>query len=192
MSKINFPIDVVIPWVNQDDPVWMANFNSYNYLKKKETQTEDERYRDYGTLKFVLRSIDKYTPWVRNVYLVTDNQVPEWLDEINSKVKVIDHTEIIPHEFLPLFNSSVIEWHVANIKGLSEHFIYLNDDMIFIDKTDPEDFFDENGRIKDTLGLNVIMPIEDFEHIHVNNIKVTNRTFGKKRPSWKTFSDYLM
>ena len=107
--------------------------------------TEDVRYRDYGTLKYLLRGIDKCLPWIRNIYIIVEqeSQVPNWLNRDN--VKIVYHKDIIPEDFLPTYNSGTIEMYLKNIPELSEYFIYGNDDMFPISLMDKSNFFDEDG-----------------------------------------------
>lgn len=58
----------------------------------------------------------------------------------NQCLKVIDHTQVIPTRFLPVFNSNVIEWYIDKIPGLSDQFVYFNDDIIFNNPVSPKDF----------------------------------------------------
>ncbi len=88
----------------------------------------DVRYVQHGELRYCLRSIDKFTPWVRRIFLMTDNQRPAWLKD-HPKVTIVDHKEIIPAYLLPIFSSIAIEMHIHKIPGLAEHFIYGNDDF---------------------------------------------------------------
>ena len=145
MSEFNDePIDIVVPWVNPNDSVWRKEFE---YWKKKETGNKDAcRYRDWGFIKFVLRSIEENCPWCRYVFLVLSgpSQIPDWLNIENPKLKIIFHKDYIPEEFLPTFNSNVIELFYSNIKELSENFILINDDMFFCQKKN-EDFFFKNN-----------------------------------------------
>ncbi len=137
-------IDLVYTWVNGNDPEWIAKRNAC--IGKPTTDSKDGknckgRYEDNGELKYSLRSIEKYAPWVRKIFIITDNQVPEWLDTANPKIQIVDHTEILPAESLPCFNSVIIEHHLHRIPGLSEHFLYANDDMYINKPVTPEDFF---------------------------------------------------
>jgi len=103
-----------------------------------------DRFTDYGELLYSLRSVSKYLKWVRNIYIVTDNQIPSWLNvekTSNNKIKIINHTEIIPLEYLPTFNSHVIELFLHKIPNLSKYFIYLNDDIVFLKEIDISHFF---------------------------------------------------
>lgn len=177
--KMSEAVDIVILWVDDTDKSWIDKKklweNKYGILSK-----DDERYRDWGNLKFLFRGIEKYASWVNHVFLVTDNQVPQWLDESYEKVTVVDHTEIIDKEFLPTFNSHSIELNIHKIKDLSENFIYFNDDIFIIKQTSKEDFF-ENNLPKDNAILNIITPIKD-QDIHqftFNNLTLINHSFHK-------------
>lgn len=149
------PIDIVYTWVDGDDIEWKKQKNKYQG-KTEEIQennagraTSDERFRNRNELLYSLRSVELFAPFVRNIYIVTAGQKPEWLDISNPKVKVIDHSEIYKNiKFLPTFNSSGIETQLHHIEGLSEYFLYLNDDFMFADFCTPEDFFYANGKIK--------------------------------------------
>ncbi|WP_257593949.1 hypothetical protein [Lactiplantibacillus plantarum] len=124
-------------------------------------------------------------------YLVTDHQVPEWLDTENDGITVVDHSQIIPAEYLPVFNSNAIELNLYKINNLSEHFVYFNDDMFLNKPVMPKDFFSEDGRPKDTAGLNAIQPKFDFDYIHVNNMKIINENFDKKLVMKKQFFKFI-
>lgn len=141
-------IDLVYMWVDGNDPAWRAKKNAY---LPKDKQLEiaaagDCRYVSNDELKFSLRSAEKFAPWIHHIYIITDNQCPEWLDTANDRVRIIDHTEIIPKERLPLFNAQSIEWHTANIPELSEYFLFANDDTFFGAPVAPDFFFDKEGK----------------------------------------------
>lgn len=174
----NIPIDFVITWVDQADEKWLNKFNHFSNNKK---DGNNERFRDYNTLRYLFRSIDKFAPWVRNVFLVTDEQIPEWLNLDNPKIKVIFHDKIISSKYLPTFNSNVIDLGLVNIMGLSDYFVYFNDDMFLNAPVKKTDFFSEKGEPKDSLVFNTIMPSEDFDHIFVNNISLINSLYSKKK-----------
>jgi hypothetical protein len=103
------------------------------------------RFYDNDELKYSLRSVERFAPWVNKIYIVTDNQVPEWLNVNHPKIRIVDHTEIMPPEALPTFNSIALEARLHHIKGLSEHFLYANDDMFFAAPVEKGFFFDERG-----------------------------------------------
>jgi len=145
MSKFNSePIDIIVPWVNPNDPVWQKDFE---YWKQKETGNKDAcRYRDWGFIRYVFRSIEENCSWCRYVFLILagPSQIPDWLNINNPKLKIIYHKDYIPDEFLPTFNSNVIELFYSNIDELSENFILINDDMFFCQKKGEEFFFKNN------------------------------------------------
>lgn len=185
-NNIDFKIDFVIPWVDGSDKSWTCKKNSY--IKKNNDGTSEERFRDFGTLKYLLRSIEKYADWVHKIFLITDHQVPNWL-HLNEKIVVIDHNEYIPVEVLPTFNSNVIELNVWRIEELSEHFVLLNDDFLFIKNTQKKDFFSPDGKPKDIAAQSILMPRDDFTHIAVNNLSLINNSFDKHiwlLNNWKT------
>ena len=150
-----------------------------------------ERFRDWGILKYLFRSIDRYLPWINQIYLITDNQVPVWLDSSNSHVQVIDHREIIDHQFLPTFNSNAILMNAYKIPNLSEHFMIIEDDMLFTCPAKPEDFF-INGQPRDFLIESPISPNEDFAYILMNTMMLINRQFDKRKVLKQLRSKYLI
>lgn len=138
-------IDLVYLWVNGNDPEWIAKRNAFIGEPSNTEVNCKGRYAENEELKYSLRSVELYAPWIRKIFIVTDNQTPEWLDTSNSKIQLVDHTEILPPESLPCFNSSVIDHFLHRIPGLSEHYLYANDDM-FINRTvSPDDFYAPDG-----------------------------------------------
>ena len=141
-------IDLVYLWVNGNDPKWIEKKAKYSTdldLSNRESFSEC-RYAENDELKYSLRSVEKYAPWVNKIFIVTDNQIPSWIDTSNPKIKIIDHKEILPEKALPTFNSIVIEIGLANIPTLSEQFIVANDDTLFYTHTKPSFFFTEEGK----------------------------------------------
>jgi len=172
-------IDFVITWVDSNDEDWLLKKNKFSKDRVfTKSQAGDNRYRDYGTLKYLFRSIEQYASWVNNIFLVTDGQRPNWL-QTNGKVKVIDHKEIIDKKYLPTFNSNAIELNVHKIPGLSDHFVLFNDDFILNRVVKPEDFF-VHGRPVDAAIFSPIFPESDFDRIRLNNVIPINNHFSKK------------
>ena len=148
MSEYNdFPVDMVYLWCDGKDPEFLRR--KAEFSEKIEGAAGDGfsqiRFFDNEELKYSLRSLVKYAPWIRHVFIVTDRQKPAWLDTENPKVTIVDHSEIMPKEIIPCFNSSVIERYIGFIPGLSEHFLYGNDDMFFGEKVS-KDFFFRDGK----------------------------------------------
>ena len=146
MSNKRIEIDMVYLWVDGSDPEWLKKRQQFMGTPTRSAEADTEgRYANNDELKYSLRSAEKYAPWIRQIFIVTDNQIPIWLNTNHPKVKVIDLTEIMPPEVLPSFNSNVIESHLYRIPGLSEHFLYANDDMFFNAPVLPDFFFANDG-----------------------------------------------
>ncbi len=142
----NLKIDLVYLWVNDKDENWQKKrrywANKLGISSFKENN--DCRYFDNEELRFSLRSAEMYAPWINKIFIITDNQIPKWLDINYSKIRIVDHKEILPEDCLPCFNSEAIETCIANIPDLSEYFLLANDDKFFASNVRPEDFFDKN------------------------------------------------
>ena len=95
-------IDFVYLWVDGNDPKWIAKRNACIGEPSKDEKNCKGRYVSNDELKYSLRSVEKYAPWIRKIFIVTDNQVPEWLDTTHPKIQIVDHTEILPAEYLPV------------------------------------------------------------------------------------------
>lgn len=150
ITDVTFPIDVVYTWVDGNDPAWQAERNAALGVSDQavltESATADSRFREHDELRYSLRSIERYAPWVNHVWLVTSGQVPSWLDTTHPGITVVSHRDIwSPAGRLPTFNSHAIEAHLHRIPGLSEHYLYLNDDVFFGRECPPEVFFEANG-----------------------------------------------
>lgn len=171
----NTPIDFVITWVDGSDEEWLNEKKKYQ--PSIDVDASLARYRDFGSLKYLFRSIEKFAPWVRNIFLVTNGQVPEWLNLEHPKVRLVKHSDYIPQEYLPTFSSHPIEWNFHRIDGLSENFVYFNDDVLLTDYVEPTDFF-KNDLPCDVFGLAMIAPVEFSAYIPFNNMMVLNKHFN--------------
>ena len=143
LNQGNLDIDIVYTWVNGSDPFWshrrlIAENNTSDKLDKK---TVRARFFDFNELIFSIRSVEKYIPWFHKIYIVTDNQTNHFLKP-TPRIVYVDHKQIFPADALPSYNSNAIEFSLANIPGLSEHFLYLNDDCFFSRQLPKGAFFD--------------------------------------------------
>lgn len=139
-------IDLVYLWVNGNDPQWRAKRNNVIGVPEEGSAVNCEgRYADNDELKYSLRAVEMYAPWIRRIFIVTDNQTPEWLDSSNPKIQIVDHTEIMPPQSLPCFNAILIEHFLYRIPELAEHFLFANDDMFINRAVQPSDFFGSDG-----------------------------------------------
>lgn len=183
VSKDTQKIDMVYLWCDLADE---------NFKKKKEecakkygvefNANNDCRYIDNDELKYSLRSLEKFAPWINNIFIVTDEQVPKWLNTEHSKIKIVDHKDIMPESALPSFNSTAILHNIVNIEGLSEYFLYSDDDTFCCDYVSPEFFFKEGNPV-----CRFIKPYKDDDNSGYTNIlrngdKLLKDKFGNKLP----------
>ena len=170
-------IDIVIAWVDGEDPAWLVE-------KARYPAPEDDspsRYRELGLLKFWFRSIEAFAPWARKIHFVTWGHIPPFLSRNHPKLNIVRHEDFIPAKYLPTFNSHTIELNLHRIPGLSEHFLYFNDDMFLLRPAAAADFFRE--------GLPCVCareepwvfrsPVGVWSHAAANGLGVINRHFPK-------------
>lgn len=129
-------MDIVITYVNGNDPVWQKDYEKFTNVPVME-----KRFRDWGTLQYLLRGIEKHMPFIRKVFLVVSHrsQIPEWVDESN--LNVVLHEDFVPQEYLPTFNCNTLEMNLHRIKGLDEQYLYFNDDLFPVRDCKPGDFY---------------------------------------------------
>lgn len=195
MSEIDSerPIDFVILYCDGSDPAFIAKRSKYLPADSPEDDAETGvvRIRDYGTLPYWFRAVEQNAPWVRKIHLVTDDQVPEWIVREHPKLHLVDLKDFIPEQYLPLFNSCAIEIFLHRIEGLSEQFVYFNDDTFLNASVTPGDFF-KKGRPRLRFELTNKYPLgltSYYYHIY-NDMRLVNRlctsvrgTFGLIRRS---------
>ena len=170
-------VDIVLPWVDGNDPNWQNIKKEYRGYG----DTRPERYRDFGILKYVFRGIETCMPWVRTVHFVTMDQIPEWMNTEYKRLHLVDHRDYMPSDCLPTFNSNAIEMNFHRIEGLSEQFLLFNDDFFPLRPTEETDWF-QDGMPVDMLALQPIVANADNEvmsYIYLNNAIVIARHFNK-------------
>lgn len=144
------PIDVVYTWVDGADPSWKKQ-RKY-FVEKTEgisrSATKASRFRNHDELRYSLRSIEAFAPFVRHIYIVTSGQKPKWLVD-HPKITVVTHNEIFAKkDCLPTFNSIAIEANLHHIKGLADRYIYFNDDVFLGKHVTRHDFYAPGRKIK--------------------------------------------
>jgi len=187
------PVDAVLLWVDGNDPVLNAKRREWapEGALSLDDQAGKTRYADCGEIHYCIRSIRKFAPWIRRIYVVTDGQDPQ-VEPGAIPVEVVDHSAIFAgyESFLPVFNSIAIETMYWRIPGLSRRFVYFNDDFFLARPVEPSDFFTEDGVIAYARPFSV--PYEallrrlryDPEHTHFSFRGVmlnTARLMGEKR-----------
>lgn len=178
MNKIDF----VVTWVDGNDPVWQAKKAQYDKAidTSKNSMNSEKAYREWGTFRYWFRGVEKFAPWVNKVYLVTDNQKPDWLDLRSEKLVLIDHKEIINDDYLPVFSANPIESNIHKIPGLSEQFVFFNDDMYLTAPVKPTDFFTEEGLPRYNTALSPIVPARyGTANFQVNDMEIITSYFSR-------------
>jgi hypothetical protein len=142
-------VDVVFTTVDGSDPEWQRRYrnavSSDGDADALEKTTNAARYTSHDELRYALRSLHSYAPFVRRIHVVTDNQAPVWLDQSHPQINVVAHAEIIDSAYRPTFNSDAIESFLWRIPGLSERFLYFNDDIMLTGMTSVLDFYTDEG-----------------------------------------------
>ena len=188
MPENNYPIDFIITWVDGNDPAWQAEKAKY---KKSGGDARANRYREWDTLRYWFRGVEKFAPWVDHIYFVTWGHLPSWLNTEHPKLRIVRHTDYIPEEFLPTFSSRPIDMNFHRIPDLAEHFVYFNDDMFLTKPVEKTDFF-VNGLPCDAAVQDVVVPkgkddngdklVADSLYTPVfYDTAVLNRNFDKRR-----------
>lgn len=177
---MNFKIDFVVTWVDGNDPIWRKKKNQYAKIYENSKEMSSEKaYRDWGTFKYWFRAVSKYAPWVNHIFLITDHQVPNWLVE-NEKLTVVDHSEFMDRDSLPVFNSNAIEASIYRIKDLAEHFVYFNDDMYLTAPVKPTDFFSFKGLPVYNTAISPIIPQRfGTGNFQINDMEIINSHFSR-------------
>ncbi|MBR1394116.1 MAG: Stealth CR1 domain-containing protein [Prevotella sp.] len=135
-------IDFVVTWLDPNDPEWQKSYAKYSPSSKGDMSKA--RFRDMKIFRYWFRAVEQYAPWVRKVFLITNGKFPDWINKECQKLELVKHEDYMPQSCLPTFNSCAIELHMHKIKGLSEHFVYFNDDMILNAPVEPDYYF-KNG-----------------------------------------------
>lgn len=173
-------IDFVVTGVDGNDPVWQEAKSHY---APADADIRAARYRDWEQLKYWFRAVEKYAPWVNKIHFVTFGHLPKWLNIDNPKLHIVKHEDFIPKEYLPVFNSTAIEIYLHCIPGLSENFVYFNDDFYLMKPSQPEDFF----RYGKPVDMPVLSPVQAgivgepyYYHLY-NDYSIYVQYFAKKK-----------
>lgn len=123
-------MDIVYTYVDGSNEEWRAY-----YKKCGGFSPPDIRVNDHGELVFALELLKRHCPWIRNVYVVhAGSRVKQ--STLESGLQLYPtNLHFIPQDTLmdgiETFCSCAVESRLHMIPGLSENFIYSNDDMFF-------------------------------------------------------------
>lgn len=187
VSEVTGPIDVVYTWVDGADRAWAARRDAklaeMEGLSVSRTASGRARFTSRDELRYSLRSLHMFAPWVRRIFLVTDRQVPAWLAPDHPRVSVVDHRDVLPSEALPTFNSHAIETGLHLVDGLAERFVYLNDDVMLGRPLGPEVFFQPNGLFAAFVSEQILGEDDPegaaFRVAGMNNRRLLQREYGR-------------
>lgn len=173
-------IDIVVPWVDGNDTNWQKE--KFQYMQANDGDLRIIRYRDWGLMKYWFRGVEKSLPWINKIHFITWGHLPDFLNTNHPKLNIVKHSDYIPAEYLPTFSSHAIELNLHRLEGLSEHFIYANDDTFFLQPLDESFFFSEDGLPKDAAIQNVLQFRETtgIAHITANDLTYLNMNFRKR------------
>lgn len=197
INRLREPIDVVYTWVNSADQVWQNAFREFRELD----DNDFDRFDQCDELKYSIRSVELYAPWVRNIFILSNCQPPRWLRE-SKRVTWVFHHDIIPDTYLPLFNSHAIESFLHMIPGVSKHFLYFNDDFFLSGFVEPGDFFNTFGQSLCRLESGGTLPYfhqlraegaaEEWQCAALNSAQLLSESLGYRPTKVHTHSPYAI
>lgn len=187
-------VDVVIPWVDGNDTAWIKEKNKWYAIQNPDKESNsNNRYQSWDNLKYWFRAIEKFMPWINNIFFITWGHIPSFLNTNHPKLKIVKHEEYIPNEYLPTFNANTIELNFHRIANLSQRFIYFNDDIFPLVPVDRNYYFKDN-MICDEAIETPIIPMMNGEiskftwNMRALDISIINKNFNKREVQ-KQFHD---
>lgn len=160
-------IDFVVTWVDSSDPKWIEEYSKYRGIQP---QGDKARFRNWDFFKYWFRAVELYAPWVNKVFLVTNGKNPDWINTDHPKLVLVKHSDFIPEKYLPTFNSITIELHLCKIPGLSEQFVYFNDDMYINSIVTPSYYF--KNRLPCDFNVETIFNNTRYDPVNRFNIRI--------------------
>lgn len=171
-------IDLVLPMVFEDDPLWQSDFLHLGRAFDKNAFYA-ARWRSWGTERLIIKATRKFMPWVGTIHvlLARESQIRDWMKE--EDVHIVLHKDFIPERFLPTFNANTIEMFLHKIPDLSEHFIYTNDDMYPISLLDSSQFFNDGVPCQKYILDKYPQKPNTFQEFCLNGLNMIAADFGK-------------
>lgn len=194
---MNSDIDIVITWVDGNDPDWLQE--KEECLKKNQMPDEKSvsniRFESWDNLQYWFRAIEKFLPWYHNIIFITRGHLPFFLTTNHPRLRIVKHSDYIPSEYLPTFNSNTIEMNIHRIPQLSDNFILFNDDFFPLQPIDETYYFRDN-QVCDEAVENIITtasfgPVSNMaRYTQVNNMFIINKYFSKKEVQSKNWDKW--
>lgn len=183
----NGPIDIVLPWLDDHDSAWQKELQeSIRKYPREEGADSNIHFESWDNLHLWFRAVEKFMPWVHRIVLITWGHVPEFLRTDHETLLIVRHEDYLPAEYMPTYNSNVIELNVHRIEELSENFVLFNDDTFPLAPVD-ESYYFQNNLPCDEAVEGIIVPKEEGAVAHmarytqINNLMVINRHFEKRK-----------
>ena len=181
------PIDIVLPWLDDHDPSWQAELrDSLGKYPRDEGADANIHFESWDNLHLWFRAVERFMPWVHRIVLITWGHVPEFLRTDHEKLLIVRHRDYLPAEYLPTYNSNVIELNVHRIRELADNFILFNDDTFPLAPVAGSYYFQDDLPCDEAVE-GIIIPKEEGAVAHmarytqINNLMVINRHFEKRR-----------
>lgn len=192
----NQPIDIVIPWVDEKDPRWEQDRKEYALKQNGQAfEASNVRFQSWDNLQYWFRAIEKCMPWYHKIYFITYGHLPEFLNTDHPKLEIVRHTDYIPLEYLPTFNSNTIEMNLHRISSLSENFILFSDDVFPLQPIEETYYFKDNlvcdeavENIITTTSFGAVSHVTRYAQ--VNNMFIINRHFKKQEVQKKNWDKW--
>lgn len=173
-------LDLVYLWCDDSDKTWSDNRKKHLPEEKLDKQVVCKgRFVQNDELKYSLRSVEKYMPWIRNIYIVSECRMPEWLKVNHPKIHIVKEKDLLG-KYAPVFNSNAIESMLPEIEGLSENFIYMNDDNFVAAPIELNDLITEDGKIICRLEISNCKKSSPYINTIKNMQNLIEQRFGYK------------
>lgn len=198
------PIDAVVTWVDGADPAHIALRAEWEKVPPKPpiprwaarstyrgqgeanentipSSHQVNRFRNVDELRYLLRSIERNAPWLRYIHIVTNGQVPGWLDLSHPRIRLVRHADIFQDQNeLPTFNSHAIELNLRHIPDLAETFIYFNDDTLLGRPVSVDDFCTPDGKVKAFAEPGKTLPVAMTDRSLIGHVWAFNHNLLKQ------------
>lgn len=172
-------VDFVILWVDGNDPEWRKEFQMAKLSAGENIDASQIRYRDWDNLHYWFRGVERFAPWVRRIHFITWGHLPEWLNTSHPKLNIVRHSDYLPEEYRPTFNSNTIELNIHRIDDLADRFVLFNDDTFLTGPTTEQEFFSREGLPRDMARLSLVQA-SSVGHIIYNCLELINRRHSRK------------
>ena len=195
-TQENYDIDFVVSWMDPDDENWRREKAKYWGIEIRDPDydfNQVARFRDWDNLQYWFRGVEQFAPWVRKIYFVTWDTTPKWLNVNHPKLQVIRDRELIPAEYVPAFSPNPMETNLHRIPGISEHFVFFNDDMFLLQPVEKADFYKSGLPREMAVSYSLCNSIKNdpFQHMLLTMTGIINSFYEKHAVQRQNRSKWL-